>query len=540
MTNYGLWLIGCCLAYTALLIGASAIARKKFQAAGGYFEGGRTFGRWTIAFCITGLFSGSTYISILELSYASGISAIWYGVAEIVQILIIAFLIIGPFRERFVTTITQLIGDRFGRTAQGIASLITAITFPMWAVATAIAFASAMHVYTEIPLGYCIAFTAFLLFIFLQGGGMWSVALTQTINMAVFGLMFIIALYVLIVTPEWGQWSQAVSNEPSRFSWSGVGIQVIIAWFGTFLVNVILAQAAFQMALSSRSKEESQKGMLYAAGLAIPFITIGVALGVVTALAVPDGGRGFFALPVFLMEVLPAPLVGLFFLGIWACALSWGAPCQFSGATSLGRDFTRALRPNLLEKQTIVYTKISLLILTGLMLIFGLARPEQAAWWNVFAWSIRNGATFAPVVAALFWPLATKRAAIASLLFGGGASLTWYALGHFDVAHFYGGIHPVWIGSIVNMLTLLIGTLIEKRTVIQFQWAIKGWHTYFLGIALVTTILLFTFAYGWLLSSGLLGLVAFLMVLLLFITLMTHTTEQTAVNRWIREEALNE
>lgn len=90
------------------------------------------------------------------------------------------------------------------------------------------------------------------------------------------------------------------------------------------------------------------------------------------------------------------------------------------------------------------------------------------------------------------------------------------------------------------MLTLLIGTLIEKRTVIQFQWAIKGWRTYFLGIALVTTILLLTFAYGWLLTSGLLGLVAFLAVLFLFITLITHTTEQTALNRWIKEEALNE
>jgi hypothetical protein len=28
----------------------------------------------------------------------------------------------------------------------------------------------------------------------------------------------------------------------------------------------------------------------------------------------------------------------MFFLGIWACALAWGGPCQFSGATSLGRD----------------------------------------------------------------------------------------------------------------------------------------------------------------------------------------------------------
>src|SRR5699024_11928116 len=79
-----------------------------------------TFNKWIVAFCITGLFSGSTFISILELSYLTGISAIWYGVAETVQVLIIAFVIIGPFREKFVVTVSGLIGERYGRAALGI------------------------------------------------------------------------------------------------------------------------------------------------------------------------------------------------------------------------------------------------------------------------------------------------------------------------------------------------------------------------------------------------------------------------------------
>src|SRR5699024_12251925 len=102
----------------------------------------------------------------------------------------------------------------------------------------------------------------------------------------------------------------------------------------------------------------------------------GVVLRVFAAIVVPDAQTRLIAIPLYLMEVLPAPLGGLFFLGVWACALGWGGPCQFSGSTSLCRDVGSAIRPEASESQLIVYTKISLLILTVLMVIFGFMRTE--------------------------------------------------------------------------------------------------------------------------------------------------------------------
>src|SRR5690625_2277372 len=109
MTTYGWWLIGFAVIYTFGLIVAGQFSRKKATSGDGYFVGCRTFNKWIVAFCIIGLFSCSTFISILELSYLTGISAIWYGVAETIQVLIIAFVIIGPFREKFVVTVSGLI-----------------------------------------------------------------------------------------------------------------------------------------------------------------------------------------------------------------------------------------------------------------------------------------------------------------------------------------------------------------------------------------------------------------------------------------------
>src|SRR5699024_11068542 len=462
MTSYGWWLISFALIYTAGLIVAGQLSRKKAVKKQGYFVGGRTFNKWIVAFCITGLFSGSTFISILELSYLTGISAIWYGVAETVQVLIIAFVIIGPFREKLVVTVSGLIGERYGRTALGFEGAITAFAFPMCSVETAIAFASAVHVFTGISLTLSVAFTAILLYLYLKAGGMWSIALTQTINFFIFIIMFVIWLIAFFINPGIEGLRAYAQINPEMFQWGSAGLQVIVAWFGTFIVSVILDQAAFQMALSCRTPEEGLKGLKLAAVFGIPFVLMGVLFGLSAAIVIPGSTLGLVALPEYLMQVLPAPLVALFFLGIWACALSWGAPCQFSGATSLGKDLGGALNPTATPEKLIIYTQRSLLILTGLMIVFGLLRTEQAAWWNVLAWTMRNSATFAPVLAVLFWRAATKEAVVGSMITGFLSGVIWYHLGGWAPDQFYLNVHPVWIGMSVNITSLVAITFVQK------------------------------------------------------------------------------
>lgn len=518
MTSYGWWLIFFAVFYTFGLIFAGQASRKKAAKHTGYFIGGRKFNKWIVAFCITGLFSGSTFISIVELSYLSGISAIWYGVAETIQVLIIAFVIIGPFREKLVVTVSGLIGDRYGRASLGIGGAITAFAFPMWSVATAIAFASAVHVFTGFSLTISVAFTALLLYIYLQAGGMWSIAFTQTMNFFVFIMMFTVGIIAFFINPGIEGLQSFAAANPAMFQLDGVGIQVIVAWFGTFLVNVILAQAAFQMALSCRTPEEGQKGLKIAVVFGLPFIVLGTLFGISASIVVPGSSLGLIALPQYLMEVLPAPLVGLFFLGIWACALGWGAPCQFSGATSLGKDVGSALYPAATSEQLVKYTKRSLLVLTGLMIIFGLARTEQSAWWNILAWTIRNSATFAPVVAALFWRLATKEAVVSSMLVGFLSGISWYYLGGWAPNEFFLNIHPVWIGMSANIATLALVTLIQTAGTFSLNFSVKrarkGYYALLVGI-LLSVVLISEFKAIY--EYGLLGIFGFSTLISVFI-----------------------
>jgi len=511
MNTYGHWVIGLAVAYTALLVVAGRIARRKAEAgAGGYFVGGRQFSPLLVALCITGLFSGSTFIAVLELSYLKGVSAAWYGVAETLQVLLIALFLVAPFRERALVTISGLIGDRYGRGARAVAGAITAFAFPMWSVATALAFASAVHVSTGIPMMWSLVLTACLLLAYLQGGGMWSIGLTQSINCVVFLVMMAIGLYVVLTGPSLSTFAAA---HPEYLAADSVGMTQIVAWFGTFIVNVPLAQAAFQMAVSCRSSAEARKGLLWACLFGIPFVIIATLIGLTAAAAVPGGGRGLIAIPQYLETVLPAPLVGVFFLGIWACALGWGAPCQFSGATSLGRDVMMAVRPHATEAELVRYTRWSLVVLTVLMVVFGLLRSEQSAWWNILAWTVRNSATFAPVIAALLWRGATRQGALAAMVIGFATGIGWYHLSGWGVAQFLYGIHPVWLGMSTNILALVLLSLATSSE----GWRLSEGTPLYAGSALlVVGIGLAAYAvqsFAALKPTGLLGLVVFLAAL---------------------------
>lgn len=520
MNSYGYWVLGLAIAYTLLLIGIGQIAKKRSQKGDDFFVGGRSFNRWTVAFCITGLFSGSTFIAILELSYLKGISAAWYGVAELSHVLIIALVLIGPLRKKMMVTISGLIGDKYGRVAKAVAGAITAFTFPMWTVATALAFASCLNAVTGLNLMTSVILTGCLLYLFLVTGGMWSIALTQTANFFVFLIMFCVILYAVSINPGLDGIMAMIQARPEMVAPDNVGLQRILAWFGTFWINVLLAQAAFQMALSCKTSEEGQKGLYIAAGFNVLFIGMGVLAGLAAVSVSPGMARGLVAVPTYLMQVLPAPLVGLFALGIWACALGWGAPCQFSGATSLGRDVGSALNPNATDADLVKYTKWSLGVLTLLMVFFGFLRSEQAAWWNIFAWTARNGATFAPVVAALFWPVVTRRAAVASLMAGFITGLLWNYMGGWAINSFYLNTHPVWAGMTANIVTMVVLSLVESQWRIDMASPFRMRIGILGGVMAVVFFLVAIVKYDWLHTTGLLGMFLFLGILGLWISLM--------------------
>jgi SSS family solute:Na+ symporter len=172
-----------------------------------------------------------------------------------------------------------------------------------------------------------------------------------------------------------------------------------------------------------------------------------------------------------------------------------------------------AVRPQASEADLVRYTRYSLVILTVLMVIFGLLRSEQSAWWNILAWTVRNSATFAPVVCALLWSGATRRAALAAMLIGFVTGLLWYQLSGWGISQFLYGIHPVWLGMSANILVLVLLSLVTASD----PWRLSDGAALYAGTGLLVAGAGFTIfavqGFAELQPTGLLGLVLFLAAL---------------------------
>jgi solute:Na+ symporter, SSS family len=147
-------------------------------------------------------------------------------------------------------------------------------------------------------------------------------------------------------------------------------------------------------------------------------------------------------------------------------------------------------------------------------------RSEQSAWWNILAWTVRNSATFAPVITALLWRGATRPAVLAAMVIGFGTGMLWYQLSGWGVANFLYGIHPVWLGMSANILALVLVSLVTTSD----GWRLSEGATLSLGVALLLAgagaTALAVNAFGALGPTGLLGLVIFLAALALSSGLM--------------------
>ena len=130
------------------------------------------------------------------------------------------------------------------------------------------------------------------------------------------------------------------------------------------------------------------------------------------------------------------------------------------------------------------------------------------------------------MVAALFWGVATPRAAVTALVAGCGAGLLWNWMGGWAVNSFYLKIHPVWVAMAANIIGMTVVSLAERGwNIITPQGGAAMLRNAALLVALALLVCLVS-AGGWLYTTGLWGMTAFLLVLLVWIALIVSTERQ--------------
>jgi len=320
----GYWALGAMVGYTILLIYLGQVARRKIQSKESFFSGGSSFGVLYIVACVGAFWGSATFIAVLELSYTKGISAAWYGIATMVMLAMIGFVLVPRYKAMGMVTFSGTLGDYYGQTVRAISSLIIGLTFPMFSIATIVGASSALTVFLNWPIWLSVVVTSLIMLAYVLLGGMYAVGITQLVNLITMYLCLIVSLIIVAINPGFGK----LATLPEAYHAPlGVGLQTALVWTFNFVTNAVIAQAVIQMIMACKNSKTGRRGT----GIAIivgvvPLTVIPIILGMATAVAVPGVKKGLVAFAQFVVQSAPAPVAAIIFVGIWAAALSWGAP----------------------------------------------------------------------------------------------------------------------------------------------------------------------------------------------------------------------
>ncbi len=509
------------LVYTLFLLLISQYSKRRTKNVGHFFDGGRSFGIWHVFVMMTAMWGSSMFAVELDSGYLTGLSAIWYGFSVIVSSLLVASVLLRPFRGIGYLTNSNLLGRVYGKKARDLAALVIGLTFPIFAMKNVLAAATYFHVMLGWNLAVVLILTTLLVILYVSLGGLWSLAYVQIANLALFTVGLAVAAYyslhghAVFTTP--------VPKQPHFQGLAGGGVAMILVWFGMNILNSVSAQAEFQTISSAKSVRKGKLGVYFSSIVLIGFAIVPTLLGMAARTHHIVMKSGLLAFPTYLRMVAPHWAVLLVGLGFWAAALIWCAPLMFSGASSFGLDLFNRKQQSHDTSSVRRFTRLSMLIQGALIVIYALVRPGELAWWAVFGLTLRNAAIVGPTLTFLLWPAVRERTVIASMIIGVASGLGWNALTGFSATAFAFDINPMWVGTGLSMIVIIFGTLLENHGALQ--WNKHPWKRN-VGYALGVIGLLLIIASPLLMKTAfrsLLGVDLFLGILFLFFTAMLST-----------------
>ncbi|MDA8195088.1 MAG: sodium:solute symporter [Thermaerobacter sp.] len=461
-------MIGAFFLYTGILV---FLGCRRSVAQEAYHDAGRQLGSWTVFLMVVALWSSSLIVVQIDTAYASGISAIWFGVS-VATMSVMVSLLIPWFRQRGYTSNSALLGKTFGPRVQRLSGLVIGATFPIFALSNALAAGVFLHVAFHWPLWVSLAVTTAALILYIQFAGLVSLARTQGLNLAMVcsGLMLAAwkLAHVSIVHPA--------SVPPAYWHWFGIGHGLVWVWFGMNMLNVFSAQAEIQTVAAARDGRRAQWAVWLSTIVLLGVIGVSTWLGIVTRLVM--GGKGMEGLVAYAALLLqhssPAFTITVG-LSMWALALTWCGPLLFSGAVSLDGDVFRG-------RSVKRWTQVALVVEGLLMIGYALWRPAEVAWWRVFGLTLRNAAIVVPTVALFLWEDINESAVLSSMVGGVVVGIGLNALTGFSPTHFVGGINPMWAAATASFVILAMARLWAFRRYGAIAAGLGGGALLFVGL----------------------------------------------------------
>ncbi len=334
----------------------------------------------------------------------------------------------GPLWRSQLFTIADFYRKKYGHITEFTACAIQLITFCFWIATQYISLAMILGAYFNFDLAFARILSAIVVTIYTLIGGMWSVTLTDAIQIVIALVGLLILGYAVFHGIGGGSVWNGVhdilskqSPERLRFvpEWSMFAFWAAIGTFLTGLLGNVPGQDLQQRVFAAHDTKTARWACILSAAVYLPFGLIPVMLGLAAhSMNMPIPERveeRHMLLPVLASQYLPEGLVVIFVLAIISIIVSVATSATISEATILASNVLGKVkmfegRHLLLDRLCVVFVTVGSVIVS----FFG----DRIMTFLDIQLSIAMVCLFVPLAMGVFFKPRNEAAGFLPMVFG--------------------------------------------------------------------------------------------------------------------------
>ncbi len=384
-------------------------------------------------------------------------------------LILVGLFIAGRLYRMDLLTISDYYRTRYGSFVEVFCSVIIMVSYLGWVSAQVTALGVVFNLLTHgaisIPWGMVMGVISILAYTLL--GGMWSVAVTDFIQMIVLivGLLVLAFFAADMAGGTAPVLDLARHRDLFRFwpepTWHD-GL-VFFASAITMMLGSIPQQDGFQRVMSARTVRAAIfgpviGGMMYIAFAAVPIFLVATALIIMpteTAALIKDDPQK--VLPTLVMEKMPFVMQVIFFGALLSAIKSCASATLLAPTTTFVENILRHF-VRMDDRRTLLAMRLAVLVFAAIVLAYAILMQGTSIYEMVSgAYQAPLVGAFVPLVCGLYWSRATTQGGIWSVVLG----VTVWLL--FMFVPGWNGIFPQQLaGLLASLFGMVAGSLLPQ------------------------------------------------------------------------------
>lgn len=389
--------------------------------------------------------------------------------ASLCLILVGLFFAVPLYRMKLIT-----IGDyyrlRYGRSVEVLTSICVVLSYLGWVAAQLMALGLVFNVVSDGAIstqtGMFMGAAAVLLYTLT--GGMWSVAVTDFVQMIVIVCGMLYLAVVLSAKVDGGAMAvvhHAAAADKFLF-WPKAEPAAILAFIGagiTLMLGSIPQQDVFARIASAKNENVARNGAILGGMLYFAFALIPIFLAYSALLINPElvsywtEKDSQMILPQLIMQNAGIGAQIVFFGALLSAIMSTASGTLLAPSLTFSENILRDLLPRKLnDKETLLMMRCVVFGFAIFVTIFALYSDSTIYEMVENAYKITLVACFVPLAFGLYWKRATNLGALLSIIFG---LVTWVSLEWLAPEGLW---PPQLAGLLMAILGMILGSLLSE------------------------------------------------------------------------------